>query len=105
MKKFFTLILLTGLLFVLTACSTNTDDKTTYTLSDIEAHASETDCWMAIDGKVYDFTEYIPEHPAGKSMVKYCGTEASEAYTNVEHTEYADSLFEPYYLGEYDGTN
>ena len=76
-------------------------------LSEIEEHAVETDCWQAIEGKVYDFTDYIAKgiHPGGKSMVKRCGQDGTDLWLDMpgekeEHSEYAGSLLENFYLGE-----
>ena len=33
-------------------------------LDELAQHNTEADCWIAIRGKVYDFSTYIPEHPA-----------------------------------------
>jgi cytochrome b involved in lipid metabolism len=37
-----------------------------YTLSDLRQHRTESDCWCAIHGKVYNITSYLPFHPGGK---------------------------------------
>ena len=34
-----------------------------YTLEEVMEHNSRTDCWVAIRGKVYDLTNWIPHHP------------------------------------------
>lgn len=50
-----------------------------YTLADVAEHDDLDDCWMAIEGKVYDFTGYIDEHPTPPSVLEpWCGTEATE---------------------------
>jgi cytochrome b involved in lipid metabolism len=72
-------------------------------IGEIAEHAVEDDCWQAIGGKVYDFTDYIAKsvHPGGKSMIKDCGTDATFVYENdPEHSEYATSLLENFYIGE-----
>jgi cytochrome b involved in lipid metabolism len=50
--------------------------EATYTLEEVAAHDSASDCWMAIDGGVYDLTDYLPDHPT--RIRRHCGTEASE---------------------------
>lgn len=32
---------------------------------EISKHASTDDCWLVINGKVYDFTNFAPNHPGG----------------------------------------
>ena len=68
-----------------------------YTLAEVARHASAGDCWMAMDAQVYDFSAYLPRHPADPSlMLDWCGKEASEAYRTKTkgrpHSAYADQL-------------
>ena len=54
----------------------------TYTLAQVKAHASESDCWIAVSGSVYDVTSFIPRHPGGpQRIIKLCGTDATAAFT------------------------
>ncbi len=56
----------------------------TYTLDDVAKHASETDCWMVVDGKVYNVTSGIDTHPGGPQILQGCGKDATEMYKAVE---------------------
>jgi nitrate reductase (NAD(P)H) len=40
-----------------------------FTRQEIEKHNSEDDCWMVVDGKVYDVTSVLSWHPGGKSAI------------------------------------
>jgi cytochrome b involved in lipid metabolism len=76
-----------------------------YTLADVAAHAKPTDCWMAIHGKVYDLTAYLPDHPSRPEIIEaWCGKEASQAYDTKTkgrpHSKAADRLLEGYLIGE-----
>ena len=75
-----------------------------YTLAEIARHADAKSCWMAIDGVVYDFTAYLPQHPADpQAMLKHCGREASEAFRTKDagrpHSPYAARLLGTYRIG------
>lgn len=35
------------------------------TLAECQEHMSDKDCWLVIDGKVYDVTPFLDEHPGG----------------------------------------
>ncbi|MDX1442799.1 MAG: cytochrome b5-like heme/steroid binding domain-containing protein [Gammaproteobacteria bacterium] len=75
------------------------------TLDELAKHDTAEDCWMAINGKVYDFSEYIPEHPAPPAiMTEWCGKEATEAYRTKgygrKHSKVADSMLPEYLVGE-----
>lgn len=37
----------------------------TITLAECQEHMSDKDCWLVIDGKVYDVTPFLDEHPGG----------------------------------------
>lgn len=75
-----------------------------FRLADVAQHAREDDCWMAINGKVYDLSAYIPEHPSRPDIIlPWCGKEASEAYrTKMKgraHSSMANQLLETYETG------
>lgn len=75
-----------------------------HTLAEVARHATEADCWMAIDGVVYDLTAYLPDHPTRPSViVPWCGKEASEAYRTKTkgrpHSAEASRLLATYRIG------
>lgn len=39
------------------------------TWEELSTHGSKEDCWVAVDGKVYDITSWIPKHPGGEDML------------------------------------
>lgn len=79
------------------AASTSTQ---TYTLDDVAKHASDTDCWMAIDGKVYDITSYVDKHPGGPAILKGCGKDATDMFNQVEkHGGKARDMLPTYQIG------
>jgi cytochrome b involved in lipid metabolism len=78
--------------------------STLVTMSEVARHASGEDCWMVIDGRVYDLTAYLPEHPSKPSIVlPWCGKEASQAYKTKtkgrSHSEQADQALANYAIG------
>ena len=52
----------------------------TYSLEDVAQHFSIDDCWTVLDGKIYDLTDFIANHPGGEGIVKLCGIDGSEIY-------------------------
>ncbi|SCZ88177.1 BZ3500_MvSof-1268-A1-R1_Chr2-1g04239 [Microbotryum saponariae] len=49
---------------------------------DVLKHAQADDLWMIINGKVYDLTDFAPNHPGGmRILLKYAGKDATEEYT------------------------
>ena len=52
-------------------------------LSPIElaGHAKSDDCWIAIDGTVYDLTGYVDLHPSKHDeMTKFCGKDGTRPW-------------------------
>lgn len=55
--------------------------------AELEAHATEEDCWVALHGKVYDLTEFLDEHPAGpETIFKLAGTDGTKDFSAI-HVE------------------
>lgn len=40
-----------------------------FTRQEIEKHDTESDCWIVVDGKVYDVTSVLAWHPGGKAAI------------------------------------
>jgi len=75
------------------------------TVNEVAQHNQPTDCWMIIDNRVYNFTNYLSIHPGNaKTMIPYCGKDGTGGYDTKDrgqsHSAYADSLLSQYYLGE-----
>jgi cytochrome b involved in lipid metabolism len=78
--------------------------KKDYSLKEVASHNTAADCWMAIHGKVYDVTTYLPDHPSRPEVIeRWCGKEASEAYDTKtkgrRHSQEADRQLETYLIG------
>ncbi len=57
----------------------------TYTLSDVKLHTTRTSCWTTVNGKVYDVTNFINQHPGGaNAILSLCGIDGSAAF-NGQH--------------------
>ena len=72
----------------------------------VSSHSSSSDCWMIIDGNVYDFTKFLNIHPGtSATMLPYCGRDGSNAFATKDknpgtaHTSIARDLLGQYYLG------
>jgi len=76
--------------------------KGRYTMSEVNTHKDSSSCWSVINGKVYDLTSWINEHPGGADKILgICGSDGSSAF-NSQHSgqgEPADVL-SSYYLGD-----
>ncbi|MFZ5437985.1 MAG: cytochrome b5 domain-containing protein [Patescibacteria group bacterium] len=85
----------------------NQNEMETYTLADVKEHSSASDCWLVIEGKVYDVTAYIKQgiHPGGEAILLGCGSDASELFRNRpngsgSHSEKAEGYLANFYIGD-----
>ncbi|KAL4420114.1 hypothetical protein ABPG77_000285 [Micractinium sp. CCAP 211/92] len=72
------------------------------TLAQVATHSSESDCWVAINGKVYDLTAWLPQHLGGVAVIAArCGQDASLLF-NMQHggDPEAQELLPQYLLGD-----
>ena len=75
-----------------------------FSLTEVARHSSAEDCWMVINGTVYNFTAYLPTHPSKPSFIlPWCGREASEAYQTKTrgraHSPQADQSLAAFAIG------
>ena len=65
------------------------------TWDEISQHNTKTDCWVVVDGVVYDMTDFLDDHPGGKRLpVKHSGKDVTEIW-NSFHGEAACSAAKP----------
>ncbi|KAL7285641.1 hypothetical protein ACG7TL_000746 [Trametes sanguinea] len=63
----------------------------TLTLDEVSKHNSQSSCWVIIKDKVYDVTEFLPDHPGGaKIILKYAGKDATSAYEPIHPPDALD---------------
>ncbi len=77
-----------------------------FSLEEIQLHASSEDCWMLIDNKVYDLSNYLPDHDRYLDIREWCGRDATEDYNtkagmNRDHSLRADEMLAAYLIGEF----
>lgn len=62
--------------------NTTTTAKT-FTLTQVATHSSESDCYSAINGNVYNLTTWITQHPGGdRAILSICGKDGSGAFND-----------------------
>ncbi|KAJ5677321.1 uncharacterized protein N7477_002954 [Penicillium maclennaniae] len=75
-----------------------------YTSEEVGKHKTKNDLWIVIHGKVYNVTEYVRDHPGGADVLcDVAGTDATEAYEDVGHSEDADEILKTYLIGTVKG--
>eukprot|EP00740_Mantoniella_antarctica_P003990 CAMPEP_0181361618 /NCGR_PEP_ID=MMETSP1106-20121128/7428_1 /TAXON_ID=81844 /ORGANISM="Mantoniella antarctica, Strain SL-175" /LENGTH=155 /DNA_ID=CAMNT_0023475235 /DNA_START=213 /DNA_END=680 /DNA_ORIENTATION=- len=73
-------------------------------MSEVEQHTSLDDLWLVIDGKVYDVTPFMDDHPGGgEIMLSAAGKDGTQDFEDVGHSPHARELLKKYYLDEFAG--
>ncbi|KAG4165447.1 hypothetical protein ERO13_A13G084232v2 [Gossypium hirsutum] len=74
-----------------------------YTMQEAAQHNTKDDCWIVIDGKVYDVTSYLDEHPGGDDVVlESTGKDATDDFEDAGHSKSAKVLLQSFCIGELD---
>ena len=77
------------------------EEPTGYTMAQVAENDSASSCWSAINGTVYNLTDWINQHPGGSSRIlSLCGTDGSSSF-NGRHggSSSAESTLSNYALG------
>ncbi|KAI0335386.1 hypothetical protein GY45DRAFT_1417679 [Cubamyces sp. BRFM 1775] len=68
----------------------------TFTLDEVAKHNSQSSCWVIIKDRVYDVTDFLPDHPGGtKIILKYAGKDATSAYEPIHPPDALDKNLPP----------
>ncbi|GAM27157.1 hypothetical protein SAMD00019534_103320, partial [Acytostelium subglobosum LB1] len=79
----------------------NMDVIREYTLEEVAKHNTPKDLWLVLDGKVYDCTSFVDNHPGGAGYLTYlAGTDATGPFMYNEHSSAAIEQLKPLYIGE-----
>lgn len=84
--------------------TTKAPSGTVLTKTLVASHATQSDCWIIVSGKVYSVSSYIAMHPGGRSaIVNVCGKDATTSFTTRggtgEHSSSAWSLLGQFLVG------
>lgn len=72
-----------------------------YTLDQVATHNSSGDCWTAIQGKVYDLTDWEDQHPGGAARIQsLCGIDGTSQFLDQhEGDAQPESVLAGYQIG------
>jgi L-lactate dehydrogenase (cytochrome) len=73
---------------------------------ELVSHSTDKSCWMAIDGLVYDITDFLSQHPGGKAiLLKHSGRDATKAFKSYHPLSMLQLLDKGSVHGRYIGAN
>lgn len=65
-----------------------------FTSEDVEEHTTPDSCWVTRDGKVYDVTQFLQDHPGGDDLIlKYAGKDVGEIMKDSTEHDHSDSAY------------
>ncbi|XP_051113519.1 cytochrome b5-like [Andrographis paniculata] len=72
-----------------------------FTMQEVSQHTSREDCWLLIDGKVYDVTKFLEDHPGGDEvLLASTGKDATDDFEDIGHSDSAKASMEEFYIGD-----
>ncbi|KAH9006777.1 cytochrome b5-like heme/steroid binding domain-containing protein [Lactarius hatsudake] len=72
-------------------------------LNELRQHTTKESIWVLLNGKVYDVTKFIDEHPGGDEVIlSEAGKDATEAFEDVGHSDEARALLPGFLVGEFE---
>lgn len=84
-----------------TPTTSTTKTSSVFTLSEVAKHSTPSDCYLAINNKVYDVSNFIGSHPGGANkIISNCGKEVTGIFAQI-HSNRAWDLLIKYYVGSY----
>jgi len=63
-------------------------------LEDVAKHNTKTDCWVVLDGKVLDVTNFLKDHPGGElAILTFAGKDATEEFNMIHPPDVVGKYF------------
>ncbi|KAJ8749498.1 hypothetical protein K2173_025693 [Erythroxylum novogranatense] len=76
-----------------------------FTLAQVSEHNHRKDCWVVINGKVYDVTKFLDDHPGGDEvLLSATGKDATDDFEDVGHSTSARAMMDEFYVGDIDAS-
>mmetsp|Transcript_8628 Transcript_8628/g.16705 ORF Transcript_8628/g.16705 Transcript_8628/m.16705 type:complete len:677 (-) Transcript_8628:128-2158(-) len=72
-------------------------------LSEVAKHNTKDDLWLAVDGYVYDLSDFLSRHPGGTAPKTYAGKDASEVFHRI-HPKGTIEAHKKLIIGRLDGS-
>ncbi|KAG9047846.1 fatty acid alpha-hydroxylase [Tulasnella sp. UAMH 9824] len=66
-----------------------------FTREDLVNHNNTSSCWISRNGKVYDVTSFLQDHPGGDDLIlNYAGKDVEEIMKDADEHDHSDSAYE-----------
>lgn len=70
-----------------------------FTSEEVQEHNRTGDTWLTIEGKVYDVSSFMKDHPGGEGIIAMNAGQICDEFRGI-HSKDAWKLLEKFYIGE-----
>ncbi|KAF3944405.1 hypothetical protein CMV_029124 [Castanea mollissima] len=82
------------------------EERKVYTLAQVSEHNNPKDCWLVIEGRVFDVTKFLEDHPGGDEvLLSATGKDATDDFEDVGHSSSARAMMDEFYVGDIDSAS
>lgn len=87
------------------AATTSASTEKVISAEELAKHTTRNDLWIVVNGKVYDVSKFVDEHPGGEEvLIDVGGKDATREFEDVGHSEDAVDILNNLYVGPADPT-
>ncbi|XP_050252883.1 cytochrome b5-like [Quercus robur] len=81
-------------------------ERKVYSLAQVSEHNTPKDCWLVIEGRVFDVTKFLEDHPGGDEvLLSATGKDATDDFEDVGHSSSARAMMDEFYVGDIDSAS
>ena len=74
------------------------------TVEELKKHNKASDCWIAVHGRVFDVTKFLPDHPGGGEVISaLAGCEVTSEFEDIGHSDSSRREAKDYFVGWLEG--
>lgn len=67
----------------------------TFTRAEVESHDSPASCYVTVGTKVYDVTQFMPDHPGGSNLIlEYAGRDVEDILQDLDSHPHSEAAYE-----------
>merc|ERR1719158_2762795 len=76
----------------------------TFTLAEVAKHTAKSDCWVVLNGRVLDVTNFLPNHPGGElAILTFAGKDATAEFDMIHPPDVIEKYAPDAVIGQLGG--